>query len=41
MSDAGIEKNLATLDALGIKADKSLFDTSLLSDIYQGKNSIG
>ncbi|WP_172582825.1 ABC transporter substrate-binding protein [Subtercola boreus] len=42
ISDDGITKNLATLESLGITgADKSLFDTSLLTDIYQGKSSIG
>jgi ABC-type nitrate/sulfonate/bicarbonate transport system substrate-binding protein len=41
ISDEGITKNLATLAALGIKADESLFDTSLLSDIYNGENTIG
>jgi ABC-type nitrate/sulfonate/bicarbonate transport system substrate-binding protein len=41
MSDDGIQKNLTTLAALNIPADASLFDTSLLSDIYQGKNTIG
>jgi ABC-type nitrate/sulfonate/bicarbonate transport system substrate-binding protein len=41
MSDEGIQKNLTTLAALHIPADKSLFDTSLLAGIYEGKNSIG
>ncbi|MCU1481510.1 MAG: hypothetical protein JWQ19_2296 [Subtercola sp.] len=41
ISDAGIQKNLTTLAALGIPATASLFDTSLLADIYQGKNTIG
>ncbi|MDF2443061.1 MAG: hypothetical protein JWR01_1264 [Subtercola sp.] len=42
ISEDGITKNLATLKSLGIEgADKTLFDTSLLTDIYQGKSSIG
>lgn len=42
ISDDGIAKNLTTLKALGITgATESLFDTSVLQDIYQGKNSIG
>ena len=28
-----IEKNLATLDKVGVKADKSLFDTSILKEL--------
>lgn len=42
ISDSGIAKNLTTIASLGIKgATKSLFDTSLLKDIYAGKNTIG
>ncbi|MCU1477548.1 MAG: hypothetical protein JWQ64_2241 [Subtercola sp.] len=40
MSSDAITNNLATLSSLGIPADASLFDTSLLKDIYQGKSSI-
>lgn len=37
MTDDGIRENLATLSALGITADASLFDTSILTDIYEGE----
>ncbi len=40
MSDQDIADNLKTIKALGITADTSLFDTSVLQDIYQGKSSI-
>jgi ABC-type nitrate/sulfonate/bicarbonate transport system substrate-binding protein len=41
ISDDGIQKNIATLASLGITgADESLFDTSLLEDVYAGKNTI-
>jgi len=41
ISDDGIAKNLATLKSLGIEgANESLFDTSLLEDVYQGKSSL-
>jgi ABC-type nitrate/sulfonate/bicarbonate transport system substrate-binding protein len=41
ISDEGIQKNIATLESLGITgADESLFDTSLLEDVYAGKNTI-
>jgi len=33
MDDAWIDKNLATLDKVGVKADKSLFDTSILAEL--------
>jgi ABC-type nitrate/sulfonate/bicarbonate transport system substrate-binding protein len=41
MSDSGITANLATIKALGITADRSLFDTSVLKDIYKGRSSLG
>lgn len=41
MSDSDIAANLKTINALGIKASKSLFDLSVLKDIYQGASSIG
>lgn len=42
ISEDGIQKNLTTLKSLGITgADESLFDTSVLQDVYQGKNTIG
>lgn len=41
MTEGGIRKNLSTLAALGITADESLFDTSVLSQIYAGKSTIG
>jgi ABC-type nitrate/sulfonate/bicarbonate transport system substrate-binding protein len=34
MDDAGIQGNLATMEQLKIKADKSLFDTSILEEVY-------
>jgi ABC-type nitrate/sulfonate/bicarbonate transport system substrate-binding protein len=40
MSDADIAANLKTIKALGITASKSLFDVSVLKDIYQGASSI-
>ncbi len=41
ISDDGIQKNIATLESLGITGvDESLFDTSLLEDVYGGKNTI-
>lgn len=40
MSDSDIAANLKTIKALGISADKSLFDISVLKDIYQGASSI-
>ena len=41
ISQDGIAKNLTTMKALGIQgADESLFDTSLLQDVYQGKNTV-
>ncbi len=40
MSDDDIAANLTTIKDLGISADKSLFDTSVLEDIYKGKSSI-
>ncbi|CAN5122545.1 hypothetical protein BH11ACT2_BH11ACT2_16400 [soil metagenome] len=40
MSDDDIAANLKTIKALGIAGDKSLFDTSVLQDIYKGKASI-
>lgn len=33
IDDASIEANLATLDKVGVKADKSLFDTSILAEL--------
>ncbi len=33
MDESWIEKNLATLDKVGVKADKSLFDTSILAEL--------
>lgn len=40
MSDADIATNLKTIKALGISADKSLFDLSVLKDVYQGASSV-
>ena len=40
MSDADIAANVKTIKALGIDSDASLFDTSVLKDIYKGKASI-
>lgn len=40
MSDSDIAANLKTIKALGISADKSLFDVSVLKDVYQGAASI-
>ncbi|NEM92064.1 ABC transporter substrate-binding protein [Galbitalea soli] len=40
MSAEDIDANIATIKALGVTADKSLFDTSLLEDIYQGASSL-
>jgi ABC-type nitrate/sulfonate/bicarbonate transport system substrate-binding protein len=40
MSSADIAANLRTIKALGITADKSLFDTSVLKDVYDGASSI-
>jgi ABC-type nitrate/sulfonate/bicarbonate transport system substrate-binding protein len=42
ISEDGIAKNVSTLTTLGITGvDESLFDTSLLTDIYAGSNTIG
>lgn len=41
MSDEDIAANIATIKALGYTADTSLFDDSVLQDIYQGKSSLG
>ncbi|MDO9395341.1 MAG: ABC transporter substrate-binding protein [Herbiconiux sp.] len=41
ISEDGIAKNIATLSSLGITgADESLFDTSLLADVYGDSNTI-
>ena len=40
MSEANIEQNLRSLNLSGVKASKSLFDNSLLAEIYDGKNKI-
>ncbi|MGT2424820.1 ABC transporter substrate-binding protein [Amnibacterium kyonggiense] len=40
MDSADIDENLATIKALGITADKSLFDTSVLQDLYKGRSSL-
>lgn len=40
MDSADIDANLATIKALGISADDSLFDTSVLQDVYKGKSSL-
>ncbi|MGC4935675.1 ABC transporter substrate-binding protein [Gordonia sp. DT30] len=41
VSDDGINHNVSTLTELGVKGvSKSLFDTSLLHDIYQGRNTV-
>jgi len=40
MSEANIEKNIRSLNLSGVKASKSLFDNSLLAEIYDGKNKI-
>jgi hypothetical protein len=41
MSSDAIAKNVATLDTLGITGvDDSLFDTSVLDEVYAGSNTI-
>ncbi len=40
MSEADIEQNIRSLNLSGVKASKSLFDNSLLAEIYDGKNKI-
>lgn len=40
MSDEDIAANLKTIKALGVKASSSLFDISVLKDVYKGASSI-
>ncbi|MCW2874825.1 ABC transporter substrate-binding protein [Actinacidiphila oryziradicis] len=40
MSDADIAVNLETITKAGIKADKAIFDTSILAEVYHGANHI-
>lgn len=41
ISEDGITKNLATIEALGVEGvDESLFDTSVLETVYGGANTI-
>lgn len=40
MDPSDIAENLATIKALGITADKGLFDTSVLQDVYKGKSGL-
>ncbi|CAN5180649.1 ABC transporter substrate-binding protein [soil metagenome] len=40
MSKSDIATNVKTIKALGVDSDASLFDTSLLKDIYKGKSSL-
>lgn len=40
MSEEDIAANIATVKALGVDVDESLFDVSLLEEIYQGGSSI-
>jgi ABC-type nitrate/sulfonate/bicarbonate transport system substrate-binding protein len=40
MSDAAISGTLQTLAAAGIKADKSLFDTTVLQDVFNGSAEV-
>lgn len=40
MSDEDIASNIATVQALGVDVDESLFDRSLLEELYGGGNSI-
>jgi len=40
MSEANIEQNVRSLNLSKVKATKSLFDNSLLEEIYDGKNKI-
>lgn len=40
ISAEGIAKNIETLDALGLPADESIFDTSVLEAVYAGANTI-
>jgi ABC-type nitrate/sulfonate/bicarbonate transport system substrate-binding protein len=40
MAEADIETNLKTIKEAGIKPDPSLFDTSILEEVYHGTNHI-
>ena len=40
MSESDIEENLRSLNLSKVKATKSLFDNSILEEIYDGKNKI-
>ena len=40
MSESDIEENLRSLNLSKVKATKSLFDNSILAEIYDGKNKI-
>ena len=40
MSESDIEENLRSLNLSKVKANKSLFDNSILEEIYDGKSSI-
>jgi ABC-type nitrate/sulfonate/bicarbonate transport system substrate-binding protein len=40
MSEANIEVNMKTITEAGIKADRKVFDTSILEEVYAGANHI-
>jgi hypothetical protein len=40
MSDEKIAANLRTMEILGIDADRDLFSTAMLEEIYQGQARI-
>jgi hypothetical protein len=40
MSESDIEENLRSLNLSKVKASASLFDNSILEEIYDGKSSI-
>ena len=40
LTKAGVTRNIKTLKALGVKSDSSLFDLSVLKDVFKGKSSL-
>jgi ABC-type nitrate/sulfonate/bicarbonate transport system substrate-binding protein len=40
LTKAGVTRNTTTLKTLGVESDSSLFDLSVLKDVYNGKSSL-
>ena len=41
MSDEDIAANVETMNSVGIKADPSFFNRTILEEIYAGKSTVG